>query len=299
MDGRMNSNKLQANLNATVMFVDMNSFFASCEQQDNFYLRGRPVAVCVYTGPYGCVIAPSVEAKKRGVKTGMRLNEAMQNCPDLVPIETHPDRYRKYHVKVMEILRSYSQDVIPKSIDEAVVDFTHYGLIYKDLKKVALDIKKDISTKAGDWLQCSIGIAPNSFLAKLGSDLQKPDGLVTITPHTIDEVLKKLQLEDLPGIAGGMSSRLRKAGIFTPLQLRYASPRFLQYSLKSVVGHYWHCRLNFMEVDMSARPYKTMQAMRQISRESRRSAIYINDLFLSLGMKLESVWSARRSFAGK
>ncbi|MFN5704885.1 MAG: DNA polymerase IV, partial [bacterium] len=83
----------------------MNSFFASCEQQVNYYLRGRPVGVCVYTGKYGCVIAPSVEAKRAGVKTGMRLNDAIQVCPDLVPIETNPARYREFHVKIMNVLR--------------------------------------------------------------------------------------------------------------------------------------------------------------------------------------------------
>ena len=90
MSLNLNFNHLAYDADTLVFFVDMNSFFAACEQQVNFYLRGRPVGVCVYTGKYGCVIAPSIEAKKKGVKTGMRLNEAMQLCPELVPLETNP-----------------------------------------------------------------------------------------------------------------------------------------------------------------------------------------------------------------
>lgn len=217
----MNNNTLHTRLDARVLFVDMNSFFASCEQQVNYWLRNRPVGVCVYTGKFGCVIAPSIEAKKKGVKTGMRLNEAIAICPDLVPLETNPARYRDFHVKIIKVLRKYSEDVIPKSIDEAIVNLHNYELIHKDPVSVARQIKKDIQNEVGDWLKCSIGIAPNAFLAKLASDIQKPDGLTIITPDNIDTVLSKLRLKDLPGIAGGMAERLQKGGIHTPVELRH------------------------------------------------------------------------------
>ncbi|MBS1949792.1 MAG: DNA polymerase IV [Cytophagales bacterium] len=275
-----------------IMFIDMNSFFASCEQQVNFWLRGRPVGVCTYTGKYGCIIAPSIEAKKNGVKTGMRLNDAIQICPDLVPLETHPNRYREYHIKIMNILRQYSEDVIPKSIDEAIIDLTAYKLIYKnlaDLEKLARQIKKDIREKVGDWLRCSIGIAPNAFLAKLGSDIQKPDGLIVIMPENIDAVLSKLKLVDLPGIGNGMSERLMNAGIYTPLQLRHTKPDFLRAACKSVVGFYWYQRLNFQEVEIDTHNegYKSMQAMRQVSAEKRKSVENLHQLLISLCMTLE------------
>ena len=93
-----NFNHLQKTPDTLVMFIDMNSFFASCEQQVNYFLRHRPIGVCVYTGKYGCVIAPSIEAKKRGVKLGMRLNEVMKICPDFVPVEMHSQRYRNFHI---------------------------------------------------------------------------------------------------------------------------------------------------------------------------------------------------------
>ena len=204
----MNQNTLNTKTEARVLFIDMNSFFASCEQQTNYWLRGRPIAVCVYTGKYGCVIAPSIEAKKRGIKLGLRLNEAMKICPDLVPLETNPDKYRTYHLRIMNILKRYSDDVIPRSIDEAVVDLSSYKNIYPDVVEVAKKIKKDIFEEVGDYLKCSIGIAPNAFLAKLASDIEKPDGLTVINPENIDAVLKKLELTDFPGISTGMKNRL-------------------------------------------------------------------------------------------
>lgn len=284
----MNHNSLETKLEARVLFIDMNSFFASCEQQTNYWLRGRPIAVCVYTGKYGCVIAPSIEAKKRGIKLGLRLNEAMKICPDLVPLETNPDKYRTFHARIMKILRRYSEDVIPRSIDEAVVDLTSYKNIYPDVVAVAKKIKKDITEEVGDYLQCSIGIAPNAFLAKLASDIQKPNGLTIITPENIDAVLKKLELTDLPGIAKGMKERLNKAGIYTPYDLRHSTPEKLKAACKSIVGLYWYHRLHFQEVDLQAtEEYKNMSAMRMISKEQRKDIQNLYDILMMLCMTLE------------
>lgn len=289
--------KLTPNKTARVLFVDMNSFFASCEQQVNYFLRGRPVGVCVYPGKFGCVIAPSIEAKKFGVKTGMRLNEAMLLCPQLVPLETNPERYRQFHVKIMAVLKKYSDDVFPKSIDEAVVDLTHYELIHKDVLHVAKAIKYDIANEVGDWLKCSIGVAPNSFLAKLASDIQKPDGLTIINHDNIDDVLSTLKLTDLPGIGEGMKIRLNKGGITTPLQMRHAPPENLKAILRSVVGYYWHYRLNFIEIDLdNEHDYKSMQAMRHLSKEQRQSADSINTIFLTLCLTLEKRMMQRQFF---
>lgn len=284
----MNANRLRTHTEPTVLFIDMNSFFASCEQQDNYWLRGRPVAVCVYTGRQGCVIAPSIEAKLRGVKTGMRLDEATQICPDLVPVETHPARYREYHVKIIGVLKRFADEVLPKSIDEAVVDLTHYQLAYPSMTDVARRIKQAIRTDVGDYLRCSIGIAPNAFLAKLASNLQKPDGLVTISPSNIDEVLASLTLTDLPGIAHRMAARLEAGGIHTPLELRYASPDRLKLVCKSIVGWHWHLRLNFGgEVDMATQAYKQMQAIRSVSGAQRQSVETLQTILRTLCLTLE------------
>ncbi|MBI3519391.1 MAG: DNA polymerase IV [Bacteroidetes bacterium] len=291
-------NKLLPRSKARVLFVDMNSFFASCEQQDNYYLRERPVAVCVYTGQFGCVIAPSIEAKRFGIKTGMRLNEAMLLCKDLVPVETHPDRYRSYHIKIMDVLRTYSEHVYPKSIDEAVVDLTNYELIHKDPVLVAKAIKQDITEKVGDWLKCSIGIAPNSFLAKVASDIHKPDGLTIITPENIDDIFSKLKLTDLAGIAKNTAERLKLGGVHSPLQMRHTSAENLRAIFKSILGFHWYCRLNFIEADLdNEHDYKTMQAMRHLNKEQRASNESIHELLVALCLTLERRMVKRRIFA--
>lgn len=269
-----------------MLFVDMDSYFARCEQQANYWLRHRPVGVCVYTGKYGCVISLSKEAKARGLKAGMRLNDAMAVCPDLVPVESNPARYREYHTKIINVLLQYSKDVVAKSIDEAIINLTNYD--YLDPVTIAKKIKRDILEKVGDWLTCSVGIAPNAFLAKLGSVRgKKLDGLLLITPQNIDDILRPLKLGDMPGIGGNMSYRLERAGINTPLQMRYAGPDKLKAIFKGIEGIYWHYRLNFIETNIAAHDYRGMQAMRQISAEKRQHITYIDQLFMTLCLTLE------------
>lgn len=282
----MNQNSVEVKTESRVLFVDMDSYFARCEQQVNYWLRGRPVGVCVYTGKYGCVISLSKEAKERGLKAGMRLNDAMAVCPDLVPVESNPTRYREYHTKIINILREYSMDVVAKSIDEAIINLTNYN--HLDPVTVAKNIKRDILEKVGDWLTCSVGIAPNAFLAKLGSVRgKKAGGLMLITPQNIDDILRPLKLGDMPGIGANMSYRLERAGINTPLEMRYAGPDKLKSIFKGIEGIYWHYRLNFIETNIAAHDYKGMQAMRQISAEKRQHISYIEQLFMTLCLTLE------------
>jgi DNA polymerase IV len=280
-------NTIEKREDSWVLFVDMNSFFATAEQQYNYWLRGRPVGVCVYTGKFGCIIAPSIEAKAKGIKVGMRLNEAMKICPDLIPVETKPERYRALHKKFIKVLEKYSEEVIPKSIDEAVVDLSNYKLYHKDPLKAAKKIKEDIKNEVGDWITCSIGIAPNAFLAKFAANLKKPDGLTMITPETIDDVLKTVKLTDLPGIKEGIARRLISAGIRTPVDVRHSSPSKLKNACGSIIGVYWYYRMNFSEVDQVSSRYKSMQAMRQVSREQRKSLDTLNQIFLRLCLTLE------------
>ena len=215
------------------MYIDMNSYFASCEQQRHPELRGKPLGVLTYDSPNAAVIAASIEAKRMGVKTGMRLRDCRELCPQMLTIATHPAWYRQIHVDVMAILRRYCDDVIPKSIDEAVCNFHSYKWVYNDLSAIARQIKADIAAQY-DYLKCSIGIAPNSFLAKLGTELQKPDGLVTITEDNIDHHLATLKLTDLPGIATRNERRLQLIGIRNPVEMRHSSPALLRKAFGGV-----------------------------------------------------------------
>ncbi|HEY0244886.1 MAG TPA: DNA polymerase IV [Mucilaginibacter sp.] len=282
----MNQNSVEIKTESRVLFVDMNSYFARCEQQANYWLRNRPVGVCVYTGKYGCVISLSTEAKARGLRAGMRLNDAMAICPDLVPVESNPTRYREYHTKIINVLQKYCKDVVAKSIDEAIINLSNYE--HHDPLTIAQNIKQDILDNVGDWLTCSVGIAPNAFLAKLASiQGKKRNGLLMITPQNIDEILSNLKLGDLPGIGANMSYRLERNGITTPLEMRYASPDRLKAIFKSIDGIYWHYRLNCIETNIVAHDYRGMQAMRQISKEKRQHISYIDQLFMTLCLTLE------------
>lgn len=269
------------------MYVDMNSYFASCEQQEIPELRGKPMGVVPFISPNACVIAPSVEAKNLGVKTGMRLPEVYQLCPSFIPVNARPYIYRRYHVAILKILGAYCDDIIPRSIDEAVLNLTSYRLVYKDVEALARKIKDDMRRELGEFVKCSIGIAPNAFLAKLGTEIAKRDGLLQITPGNIDGHLQKLSLKDLPGIANGNERRLRLIGIQSPLEMRHSSPELLRKAFGGVVGNYWHSRLNFGEVDLYSSDFRTMSAMRTISREQRMSPTLLEALFVSLCMKME------------
>ncbi len=205
----------------------------------------------------------------------------------LIPVTTHPGWYRQIHVDVMAILHSYCDDVIAKSIDEAVVNFASYRLVYKDLTDTARKIKSDLTAKY-DYLKCSVGIAPNSFLAKLGTELQKPDGLVLITPENIDTHLAKLKLTDLPGIASANERRLLMIGIKSPVEMRHASPALLRKAFGGIVGNYWHSRLNFGEVDMAYNDdNRTMSATRTLSRAQRENRQSLEAMLVSLCTRLE------------
>ena len=301
-DERYAKNTIHQNTGGIVMYVDMNSFFASCEQQLDPTLRGKPVGVCPYESPNAAVIAVSLEAKAMGITTGMRLMECRQLCPQLIIRPSQPVKYRHFHVTIINVLKKYCDDVIPKSIDEAILNFTEYKLIYKDFISIARSIKEDIKGQA-DYLKCSIGIAPNAFLAKLATDLQKPDGLVEITPDNIDEHLKKLQLRDLPGIASGNERRLKKVGIYTPLEMRSASISLLRKAFGGIVGYYWHCRLHFYEVDLYMNQTKSMGAGRTVASKQSASPQTLDALIISLCTRLEqrmvkqSVFCRRAIFA--
>ncbi len=284
---RVSANAAAAQAGAAVMYIDMNSFFASCEQQLRPELRGKPIGVTAGSHPWACVIAPSVEAKKYGIKTGMRANECRHLCPQLVAVPARPVKYREAHIAIMSVLNRYcSGDVLVKSIDEAAINLTSYSLVYKDLPALARQIKADLRHAVGDLVKCSIGIAPNTFLAKLATDMQKPDGLVQITPENIDERLAPLTLQDLPGIGSRNARRLELTGIKSPLQMRYTSQSLLRKAFGGIAGYYWHCRLNFIEVDFYSAAYHGMSATRTVAPANRQSE-KLEALLVSLCTKLE------------
>jgi len=235
----------------TIMHIDLNSCFATIEQQANPFLRGKPIAVAAYNSPNGCVLAPSIEAKEIGIKTGMTVRDAKLIYPKLIVRTPDPTKYRAVHIKFCHIFQDYSPYVSPKSIDEAVIDLTDTLSLYKGtITDIGREIKKRFRQEIGEWMKCSIGISTNRFLAKLAASLHKPDGLDIIDHTNIFDIYKKVSLLDLNGINTRFQARLNARGIFTPLEFYNASLEKLKYQVfKSILGYYWYLRLRGFEID--------------------------------------------------
>jgi DNA polymerase-4 len=239
--------------NARVLYVDMNGFFASIEQQDHPALQGKPVAVVSHQHPRATVLASSYEAKALGITTGTRMMEAREKCPGITCLDPRPHRYKEVHRQIMEILENIcGPEVQPRSIDEAAVFLSPNWQSSEVALEVAQKIKTAFKATLGPMIRGSIGIAPNSLLAKLATDLQKPDGLVEITLENTWKILEPLPLTALPGIAEKMARRLEKRKIFTPQDL-YATPASQLKSWFGIWGQYWWWRLHGYECDDDSR----------------------------------------------
>ncbi len=201
------------------LFVDLNSYFASVEQQLDPMLRGRPIAVVPVMADTTCAIAASYEAKRFGVTTGTIIADAKRMCPDLVLVQAQHGAYIDYHHRIVEAVESVIHVKAVKSIDEMVCELTGSAQQEARARAIAEDVRATIATKVGECLRCSIGIAPNDYLAKTASDMQKPNGLVVIHQEDLPQVLHKLELRDLNGIGKKMHQRLYRKGIFSVEQL--------------------------------------------------------------------------------
>ena len=235
-----------------MMHIDLNSCFATIEQQARPMLRGKPVAIVNRRTDTTSIVTASYEAKAKGVKVGMRLREARLLCPDLIGLESDPPKYRYVYHRLLDIMNDYSAHVTMKSIDEGVIDFkaAPVQLQQRDLAEIGYEIKRRLKEEIGVWMRCNVGISTNRFLAKTAAGLHKPDGLDVITADNLREVLGTLKLTDLTGIARHNEARLNAVGITTPLEFLDADPVTLEKVVfKSIVGRQWYERLRGWEVD--------------------------------------------------
>jgi DNA polymerase IV len=201
------------------LFVDMNSYFASVEQQVRPELRGKPTVVVTVDVDSTVCIAASYEAKAYGVSTGTQLGEARKKCPELRVVEARHELYVDYHQKIKQAVEDQCLPISKiVSVDEMECRLMGREREPENARALALKVKKAIRG-VGETLRCSIGLATNRFLAKVASNMKKPDGLVTLTLSQLPEVLFSLKPRDLPGIGERMEERLHKAGIRTMEQL--------------------------------------------------------------------------------
>jgi DNA polymerase IV len=226
------------------LFVDFNSYFASVEQQSRPDLRNKPVGVVPVMAETTCCIAASYEAKRFGVKTGTRVCDARKMCPGIRIVEARPSLYVRYHEQLVTIVDSFLPVLQVLSIDEMTCDIAGKYERREDAIAMGLKIKAAIAAKIGPCMRSSIGIAPNTFLAKTASDMQKPDGLVVIEDRDLPHCLYKLTLRDFCGIGKNMEQRLLSSGITTAKELCNASPQDLARAWGSIDGERFHAKLH-------------------------------------------------------
>ncbi len=225
------------------LYVDFNSYFASVEQQRHSELRGRPVAVLPVIADTTCCIAASYEARKFGIKTGTLVREAKRLCPGIQLVEAQPAVYVDYHHRLVEAVESCLPVEKVLSIDEMYCELPEREQERDRATALAREIKRTISEKVGAELRCSIGIAPNVFLAKTATELQKPDGLTVIEEKDLPDRLFGLELRDLCGIGRKMEQRLGARGITSVEALCKASMPELRESWGGIGGELMHARL--------------------------------------------------------
>jgi DNA polymerase-4 len=201
------------------MHIDLNSFFASVEQQLHPEYRGRPVAVVPTMADTTCCIAASYEAKAFKVKTGTQVGEAKKMCPGIILVEGNHTEYAKYSHAIAEAVELCCPVAHTPSIDEMVCQLMGREQEPPRARKIALEIKQSIYKNVGVALRCSIGMAPNRYLAKIASDMQKPDGLIGLLPSQLPRAIAHLKLRDLPGVGARTEVRLNAKGITTMEQL--------------------------------------------------------------------------------
>lgn len=273
-----------------VMHIDLNSCFASVEQQANRNLRGLPVGVAANVSLGGCVISPSKEMKARGAKIG-RVRDIMALIPEARIIPSDPDKYFYIHKRFAELFREYSPNVVPLSIDEAVIDFRGTLRLHrKSMVEIGQEIKTRMQEEIGDWLTCNVGIGTNRFLAKLAAGLHKPDGLDVITHENLRDIYSGLDLLDLSGINTRNKIRLVLNGIYTPTEfLDTPVWRLWKQVFNSVSGYQWYLRLRGWEVDevsYGRKSYGQQYALHHFTPETRELSKLIMKLCEKMGRRL-------------
>jgi len=207
-----------------ILHIDMDAFFISVEQRDDPSLRGKPAAVCGSLSR-SVVTSATYEARPYGIRAGMSTQEAKRRCPQVILVKGNHSKYTETAARIFSLLKDYTPRLEVASIDEAYLDITQSLLLFKSPFHIAQSIKDRILQR--EQLTCSIGIAPNKLLAKLGSRLKKPDGLTVIQKDEVERILEDLPVSSLYGIGPKLEEELKSIGIVTCGQLGRFPASFL------------------------------------------------------------------------
>lgn len=232
------------------LYIDMNAFFASVEQQADPSLRGKPVGITAISAESGACVAASYEAKAFGVKTGTRVYEARRMCPGIV---FRPSRHRLYvrvNQKIAAVVDELAELEAIRSVDEFQVSLGGKTAELEAALDLGRQIKSAIRSRVGSELRCSIGIGPNHLLAKIAGKLEKPDGLQWLSPDNMPDRLAHLKLDDLPGISHGIKARLTRAAIWGIPELYALDPRHARMIWGSVEGERFVRALQGMDIPL-------------------------------------------------
>ena len=199
-----------------IFHVDMDYFFAQCEEREHPEIKGKPIVICVYSGrggDSGAVSTSNYEARKFGIRAGIPISRAKKLAPDAIFLPVNMELYRSISDNVMEILKGYSDKIEQESIDEAFCDLTEKVPDFDEAKTLAMRLKEEIKQKVG--LSCSVGIGPNKLVAKIASDYKKPDGLTVVKHEEVLQFLSPIKITDLIGVGKKTGERLNELGVKT------------------------------------------------------------------------------------
>jgi DNA polymerase-4 len=253
----------------------MNSYFASVEQQANPFLRGKPVGVCSTMSKRGCIIASSKEAKAFGIKTGCRVNEALELNPKVVLVEVDPPKYRSTTQRIFSLCAEYTENIEAYSIDEAFLDLTGHVDSFDRAKEIGAKIQRRIKREVGEWLGSSMGISFTRWLAKFGSDTAPKGGIVVLTRENLFEYLQGRDVKEAWGIAEALASRLQVLGINTLSELAQHPVQNLMTVLGKS-GYYLWANVNGIELSGLAtkRPPKTIGHSHVLKRRTNDAGFH-------------------------
>lgn len=240
------------------LYLDLNSYFASVEQQLQPKLRNKPIAIVPTMTNATCAIAASYEAKSYGIKTGTMIYEAKRLCPKLICIQANHENYVTYHHKILTEINKYIPIEIIASIDEVACKLMGKQHQEYQARKLALTIKEGIQKNIGEYIRCSIGIAPNRFLAKTASNLEKPNGLQVLYSKDVPKHINHFKLSDLTGIGRAMEKRLIKSGILSIEELYKISPKHMRKIWRNVQGERFWYMLRGIEIEEIKTKRKTI-----------------------------------------
>src|SRR5271155_2381603 len=222
------------------LYVDFNSYFASVGQQRRRGLRGKPIAVVPVETDSTSAIAASYEAKAFGVKTGTPIYEAKRLCPGLTCVLARHERYVDFHHGLIEEIERHIPVTAVCSIDEVACRLMDNEISVERSTEIAQSIKRGIAKTIGPYMRCSIGISPNRYLAKVGTEVQTPDGLVVLRTEDLPQKLFSLKLRDLPGVGANIEHRIQIAGIMDLPAMFALNPQ----QMRKIWGSVWGEKLD-------------------------------------------------------